>query len=117
MKYLAPIAFPVASIKLCPKVLKLCKKATKAKQVKRGVKEVVKAIRKKQKGWNKKGGTKRGTGKWELASPRHCNVDYRWCLRPLPVYPASEVANHSLVGTKSRQLEAANLSREATALS
>lgn len=50
MKYLAPIAFPVASIKLCPKVLKLCKKATKAKQVKRGVKEVVKAIRKKQKG-------------------------------------------------------------------
>jgi H/ACA ribonucleoprotein complex subunit 2 len=50
LKYVTPIAFPIASLKLCPKVLKLCKKATKAKQVKRGVKEVVKAIRKKNKG-------------------------------------------------------------------
>lgn len=50
VQHVAPIAFPLATAKLCPKVLKLCKKATKAKQVKRGVKEVVKAIRKKNKG-------------------------------------------------------------------
>lgn len=50
IKYCAPIAKPLASQKLCKKVLKLCKKATKTKQVKRGVKEVVKAIRKNNKG-------------------------------------------------------------------
>lgn len=51
LKHVAAIAHPLATAKLCPKVLKLCKKATKAKQVKRGVKEVVKAIRKKNKGY------------------------------------------------------------------
>eukprot|EP01025_Chloroclados_australasicus_P056282 TRINITY_DN6937_c0_g1_i5.p1 TRINITY_DN6937_c0_g1~~TRINITY_DN6937_c0_g1_i5.p1 ORF type:complete len:190 (+),score=23.43 TRINITY_DN6937_c0_g1_i5:344-913(+) len=50
IKHCAVIAKPLASQKLCKKVLKLCKKATKKKQVKRGVKEVVKAIRKKQTG-------------------------------------------------------------------
>lgn len=49
-KHCAVIAKPLASEKLCKKVLKLCKKATKKKQVKRGVKEVVKAIRKKTRG-------------------------------------------------------------------
>ena len=50
LQHCAVIAKPLASAKLCKKLLKLCKKATKKKQVKRGVKEVVKAVRKNQKG-------------------------------------------------------------------
>lgn len=50
-KHCAVIAKPLASYKLCKKLLKLSRKACKRKQVKRGVKEVVKAVRKNQKGY------------------------------------------------------------------
>lgn len=44
------IAKPLASKKLCKRLLKVIKKAKKVKRLRRGVKEVVKALRKNQKG-------------------------------------------------------------------
>lgn len=72
IKFCAPIAKPLASQKLCKKVLKLCKKATKSKQVKRGVKEVVKAIRKKNKGCV------------EFFKLSYAYLSPRFCFAPVP---------------------------------
>ena len=48
--FVSPIADPLASDKLCKKLLKLVQKGMKDKLVKRGVKETVKAVRKGSKG-------------------------------------------------------------------
>ena len=48
--FVSPIADPLASDKLCKKLLKLIQKGMKDKLVKRGVKETVKAVRKGSKG-------------------------------------------------------------------
>ncbi|KAI8143677.1 50S ribosomal protein L30e-like protein [Fennellomyces sp. T-0311] len=50
IKFISPIAHPLAEKKLSKKVFKTVKKASKVKHVRRGVKEVGKAIRKGEKG-------------------------------------------------------------------
>ena len=50
VQLVGPIAKPLASKKLCKRLMKVVKKAQKVKRLRRGVKEVVKALRKNQKG-------------------------------------------------------------------
>ncbi|KAI9317227.1 50S ribosomal protein L30e-like protein [Dichotomocladium elegans] len=50
LRFVSPIAKPMAEKKLVKKLFKTVKKASKAKHVRRGVKEVSKAIRKGEKG-------------------------------------------------------------------
>ncbi|KAI9308806.1 50S ribosomal protein L30e-like protein [Cunninghamella echinulata] len=50
VRYVSPIAHPMAEDKLSKKIFKTIKKASKAKHVHRGVKEVGKALRKGEKG-------------------------------------------------------------------
>ena len=49
--FVSPIADPMASDKMCKKLLKLIKKSMKTKSVRRGVKETVKGIKKDNKGY------------------------------------------------------------------
>ncbi|KAI9032745.1 50S ribosomal protein L30e-like protein [Phycomyces nitens] len=51
VRYLSPIAHPLAEKKFTKKIFKTIKKAGKAKHVRRGVKEVGKALRKGEKGF------------------------------------------------------------------
>ena len=48
--FVSPIADPLASDKMCKKLIKLIKKGMKEKIIVRGVKETVKAVRKGTKG-------------------------------------------------------------------
>ena len=48
--FVSPIANPLASDKMCKKLIKLVKKGMKDKLIHRGVKETVKAVRKNKKG-------------------------------------------------------------------
>ena len=48
--FVSPIASPLASDKMCKKLIKLVKKGMKDKLIHRGVKETVKAVRKGKKG-------------------------------------------------------------------
>ncbi|KAI7858625.1 50S ribosomal protein L30e-like protein [Circinella umbellata] len=50
VKFLSPIAHPLAEKKLSKKLFKTVKKASKVKHIRRGVKEVGKAVRKGEKG-------------------------------------------------------------------